>query len=267
MEATNLKTLQTRHLGIIWGDAKTGKTTWAATLPGHKLLVNFDPDGFMSIADRDDIDVLNLAQYEAGEAINQGKKVGAYILENADKYDSVIVDSLTTLAEFAMYDAVKRGVGKSASFTPTIDAPGLSAYGGRNNNVNDVVGKIIRATAQKEMHCFFIAHSDDPEYDKDGKNIVQQTIMLSAKIRNMAALKVSEIYHINLGTQNRRTVYLAPFGVKKPMGSRIFDTKQFPSFELKYDPAQPDAGQRDTLAAIFTAWDEGGRRKLTGLKT
>lgn len=263
MEALALSTLTPRFAGVIWGDAKTGKTTWTMTLPGRKLLVNFDPDGFTSVMFRDDVDVLDLSQLPPLEAINSAKKAGAYILDNADKYTSVVVDSLTTLADLALQDAVTRGIGGSKTFTPTIDAPGLAAYGGRNNNINDVIDRIMRATAQKKLNCFFIAHSDDPEYDEKGENIVQQTIMLTAKVRNKAALKVSEIYYLELIPGNRRVVYLAPHGFKKPMGSRIFDTAKVPRFNLTYTIDEPDETQATSLVSIFNRWKEGGGKKLT----
>lgn len=263
MDITQSTDLKTRLTGVLWGDAKTGKTTWAMTLPGKKLLINFDPDGFQSVAHRDDFAVLDLSMLPAKDAINNAKKAGAFILENADQFDSVIVDSLTTLADLALHDAVLRGVGKSPAFTPTIDAPGLAGYGARNNNINDVTDRILRATAQTNMHCFFIAHSDDPTYDSKGENILYQTIMLTGKVRNKVSLKTSEIYHLDIAPGNRRTVYVAPFGVKKPMGSRIFDTAKVSRFQLHYTIDKPDEEQPDTLAAIFAAWEKQGRKKLT----
>lgn len=255
-------TLEHRLAGIIWGDAKVGKTTWAMSLPGRKLLINFDPDGYLSIAHRDDFDLLDLSLLPAREAIEQGKKVASYILENKTKYQSVVFDSLTTLVSVALEDAVERGIGKSAVFTPTIDAPGLAGYGGRNNNANTIIDKILRATAINKQHCFFLAHTDDPEYDKKGENIIQQTIMLSAKIRNSAALKVSELYHLGIGSGGKRIVYTHPFGVLKPMGSRIFDTTKVQRFDLKYTTEKPDEEQSCSLASIYNAFIAKGS-KLT----
>lgn len=266
MEPQNASALSGRLVGVIWGNSKTGKTTWACSLPGRKLLINFDPEGFSSIAYRDDVDIIDLSILTPTDALRDAEKVGTYILENSDKYQSIVVDSLTTLSELALRDAIAKGLGKSNSgaFVPTLDEPGLTAYGGRNNRVNEVIWKILRATGQKKLHAFFIAHEDDPEYSKDGKTIVQQTIMLSAKIRNNAALKVSEIYYLNYDN-GRRTIYLSPFGVKKPMGSRVFNTEEFQSFRLTYDIDKPDEEQQCSLQSIVRAWEEGGYKKLTAL--
>jgi hypothetical protein len=253
--------------GVIWGDAKVGKTTYAMSLPGKKLLINLDPDGFVSVQHRDDLDILDLSQLPPQEAINDARKAASFIVENGANYNSVVVDSLTTLAEAALLDAIHRRVGKSATFTPSIDAPGLSAYGARNQNFNDVVARILRATTRHGLHCFFLAHADDPEFDQDGKTVVQQTIMLSSKMRQTTGLKVSEIWHMTMSQQNRRTLYLAPFGIKRPMGSRIFDTAKVPKFDLHYDINIPDDEQPHSLAHIYKTWTDGKMRKLTAVPT
>lgn len=262
MEVTSAVDLKPRVAGILWGDAKTGKTTYAMSLPGRKLLINFDPDGFSSVLYRDDFDVIDLSQLPPVDAIKEAKKCADYIITHGDKYGSVIFDSLTTLTEAALHDAINRGIGKSAQFIPSLDAPGLAGYGARNTTANDVIARILRATAQMKLHCWFIAHADDPEYDKKGENIVQQTIMLSGKIRNVAALKVSDIWHMTQSAGNKRMIYLAPFGLKKPMGSRMFSTDKVDRFELKYDIDQPDADQPCALANIIQNWRDNGMKKL-----
>lgn len=262
MQVQSSTDIKPRITGLIWGDAKAGKTTYAMTLPGKKLIINFDPDGFTSVAYRKDFDVIDLSQLDAQTAIEQGRKAAAFIIENKGNYQSVIVDSLTTLAEAALGSAIAKGIGKSATFTPSLDAPGLAGYGGRNNAFNDVVSRVLRATAQANMHCFFIAHTDDPEYDKKGENIVQQTMMLSSKMRNTSALKVSEVWHMTCSDNNTRTIYLAPFGVKKPMGSRMFDMKAVSKFTLTYDIDKTDAEQPQAICNIYDTWLSAGMVKI-----
>lgn len=258
------ETIQHRLAGIIWGDSKVGKTTWAMSLPGRKLLISTDPDGFLAVSNRSDFDLLDLSILTPTEAISQAKGVATYLVENADKYQSVILDSLTTLTALALQDAITRGVGKGKEFTPTLEAPGLVGYGARNTTVVDILSKLLRATGINKQHCFFIAHADDPEFDAKGENIVQQTIMLSAKIRNNSALRVSDLYYLGLASGNRRTVYLAPFGVLKPMGSRIFDTTKVPRFDLKYSSDIPDTDQKDSLASIIATFRAGNTKLIKG---
>lgn len=262
MQPTSAADLVHRLAGVIWGDAKTGKTTWAMSLPGRKLLINFDPDGFLSVAHRNDFDLLDFSLLPAGEQIEQAKKAASFIVQQKDTYQSVIVDSVTNIVAASITDAINRGVGKSATFTPSIDAPGLAAWGARNSHTMDVITRILRATGQNKQHCFFIAHADDPEYAQDGKSIIRQTMMLSAKVRNPLGLNVSEIYYVGLASGNRRTVYTAPHGVLTPMGSRIFDTTKVPKFELPYSIEKPDEEQPTSLVKIFDAF-KAKRSKLT----
>ena len=46
---------------LLWGSAGCGKTVWAASLPGLKLLINFDPDGPSSLGDREDVIIIDLS--------------------------------------------------------------------------------------------------------------------------------------------------------------------------------------------------------------
>ena len=252
--------IKTRMVGVLWGDAKVGKTTYAMSLPGKKLLINFDPDGYLSVANRSDFDLIDLSEMTALEAGNQAEKLGAYIVDNKDKYQSVVLDSLTTLVEMSLNYAIQKGVGKSSGFTPSILTPGLSAYGGRNNIFNDVISRVLRATSLANMHVFMIAHNADALVDEKG-NQISQTIMLPDKTRNMTALKSSEIWHINQ-TRSGRTIYVKPFGIKAPMGSRIINTDKLSSFVLNYDPSVPDADQPHALANIYQTWIDGDKQKL-----
>jgi hypothetical protein len=267
MQPTPVSEKKHRFAGLIWSAPKVGKTTWACTLPGKKLLINFDPDGHMSVADRDDVDVLDLSDRPAQDMIKDADRAGMWLVSDEGKqYQSVVTDSVTPLVAAAVDDAVQRGVGKSARFTPTIDAPGLPAYGARNHTISRIFTRILRATSQNGQHCFFMAHMDDPERDNDG-NVIQQTMQLSPKIRNDVGLRISEIYHMDIDRQGRRKVYLTPFGLKQPMGSRLFNTNAVKQFDLKYDPEKPDDTQADTLANIFAAWEQGGRKKLQAVPT
>ena len=46
---------------LVWGKSGSGKTTLAATAPGKKLWLNFDPDGVDVLTDRDDVELLDFA--------------------------------------------------------------------------------------------------------------------------------------------------------------------------------------------------------------
>src|SRR4051812_15258663 len=46
---------------LLWGLSGCGKTTLAASAPGNKLLINFDPDGPVSLGPRDDVVLIDLS--------------------------------------------------------------------------------------------------------------------------------------------------------------------------------------------------------------
>lgn len=263
MDIQSSSDLKTRMVGVLWGDSGVGKTTYAGSLPGKKLIVNFDPEGFLSLAHRDDFDLIDLSVENAKSAGDKAQKVGDYIVANADQYESVIVDSLTTLAEMSLNHAIAVGVGKSKTFTPSLLTPGLSAYGGRNNVFNDVISRILRATGQKGLHCFMLAHAADPIQDESG-NSIAQSILLADKMRTQTTLKASEIWHITESSKGR-TIFLRPFGVKAPMKSRMFSTDQIDRFTLNYDPSKSDEEQPHSLLNIYKTWVEGGKQKLTSI--
>jgi len=246
---------------ILWGDSKAGKTTYAMSAPGRKLIINFDPDGFEAVAYRDDFDVLDLSTYRGADCINAAKKAAAQVAENAENYSTVIVDSLTTLTIQAVHAAIENRIGQSPKFTPSLEAPGLSAWGARNSYVNDVVERILRVTAKHNLHCILIAHMDDPETSDDGKTVIRQTMLLSAKIKAPTAIRTSEIWHMSYSNSGRK-IYIAPHGVKEPMGSRMFNTEKVKQFTLNYDITKPDDEQPCAIATLFNSWRDNGKKKL-----
>lgn len=263
IELQSREAILTRLNMVIWGDTKVGKTTYAMSAPGRKLIINLDPDGFSSIMHREDFDVIDLSQYSGKECIENAKKAVAMIKDwsKDNPLGTVILDSMTTLTYQAVKAAVENGIGKSAKFSPTLEVPGLSGWGARNSYVNDICDRILRITNQTNLNCIFIAHTDDPEYDKDGKTIIQQTMMLGAKIRQMTGLRASEIWNITDGTKRR--VFTAPHGVRKPMGSRMFDTAKVKDFDLNYDITKPDLEQECSIASLVKVWRNNGCKKLT----
>lgn len=262
MEAQNVNKISNRVAMILWGTSKTGKTTYACSAPGRKLIVNFDPDGYSTVADRDDVDVIDLSLDPPSDALKKAQQAPMFIKENAEKYGTVILDNMTTLMEVCLHDAINNKIGASSKFVPSLDTPGLIAYGARNNRFNEVFGKLTRATGQHNLNFIAIAHQDDPQFSEDGRTIVEQTMLLPSKPRQQSSIKTSEIWYIDIAS-GRRTLYLHPFGTKKPMGSRMFDTSKVSKFELKYTIHEDDDDQGHSLTSIIESWHNGGKKKLT----
>lgn len=251
---------KSRMTGVLWGLAKCGKTTFLTSLPGKKLFIMLDPDGDMSIPDRDDIFIMRLYEQPDDVILRfMRDKLPTMIRKNEQGFDSVIVDSLSTLGQVALNEAIRNDVGGSKTFKPSIDAPGLAAYGSRTANIVDVVNKILRATGAVGAHCWFTSHEDEAKTDDKG-NMLGITLTLSGKAINGIGLNVSEIWHMSSHDKKWR-IMIAPGRGRAPMGSRIFDVTKEIEFQLKFNP-ELGLDQPHSLATWYNKWVEQGRTKL-----
>lgn len=254
-----------RMTGIVWGPPKVGKTTFLMSAPGTKLIINVDPDGYQSVAGREDFLLLNIAQEEPGVVIrycrdNLTGQIKKLITEEKLKAgDTVVFDSLTSFAHNCLLDAVSRSIGESRTFKPSIETPGLAAYGARTQNTLVTMQKLLKATAQAGLHCFFTAHLAEPERNKEGEYLYE-TIALSDNTINGSTLAISEIWYMDEATKKRTLAIRACRG-KKPMGTRLFVTDKEPEFTLKYDPTKGN-DQPHSIETWFNAWVKGGKQKL-----
>lgn len=249
---------QSRTSGVLWGLAKCGKTTFLTSLPGKKLFVMLDPDGDLSLPDREDIHIMNV--YEEPDDVilrYMTDKLGSMLKK--EKYDSVIIDSLSTLGQIVLNEAIRKGIGEGKDFKPSLDAPGLAGYGSRTARISDIVNKTLRATASVGSHCWFTSHEDTPETNNKGE-FLYITMTLSGKAISNVGLNVSEIWHMRM-TDKKWFLSIANNRGKQPMGSRMFDVTGEPEFRLNFDP-EKGAKQPHSIATWFDTWVKGGRKKL-----
>lgn len=251
---------RSRTAGLLWGPPKCGKTTFLLSLPGRKLFVMLDPDGDQSLPDRDDVFVIRLYEHDDDDVIHYlRKKLGTFLKERKDDFDSVIIDSLSTLTRIALNEAIRKDVGAGRDFKPTLEMPGLAGYGARTNYIVEIVNTILRATSVVGMHCWFTSHEDEPKTNTKGE-FLYITMTLSGKAITGVGLNVSEIWYMDFFDKKWR-IAIAPIRGKKPMGSRIFDVTGNSEFQLKFDPELgPDQGH--SIASWFKRWEEGGKKKL-----
>lgn len=253
---------RSRTAGIIWGMPKCGKTSFLLTLPGKKLFVMLDPDGDQSLPDREDVEILRLYEQPDDVIIRYlTANMPSMLRKNERGHDSVIFDSMSTLSTIALNDAIRNEVGasKKDSFKPSLEAPGLAAYGARTNHIIDIVNKNLRATALVGMHCWFTSHEDEPKTDDKG-SFLYITMTLSGKAINGVGLNVSEIWHMRM-MDKQWHLAIAPSRGKRPMGSRMFDVTGEPEFRLRFNLTDgPD--QPHSIARWFQQWEESGRKKL-----
>lgn len=250
-----------RTSGILWGMTKCGKTTFLTSLPGKKLFVMLDPDGDQSIPDRSDVSILKVYEHDDDVVLRYMTKNLPALIKKGE-FQSVIIDSLSTLGQVVLNEAIRNEVGASKrdGFVPSLDAPGLSAYGSRTARIVDIVNKALRATAVVGAHCWFTSHEDEPKTNSKGE-FLYITMTLSGKSVNGVGINVSEIWHMRF-TDGKWWIAIAPCRGKQPMGTRLFSVTGSPEFQLKFDPsAGPD--QPHSISRWFEMWVDSGRQKLS----
>lgn len=253
----------------LWGRGGVGKTAFACTAPGRKLLLNVDPDGYNTVIHRQDVEVLRLEGLTTQDLLREFRQTNpfgldSYLADNPD-IETVILDSATLLYHHCLVEAVRTGIGASSgkdAFIPTMEAPGLSAYGGRNAIMLECVTPIIRLTAKHVRHLIITTHEDTPTTTPKGE-VINISMMLSEKFRELTTMRLSEIWYMSYDTaRDRRLIAIAPTRLRSPMKTRIFSYAKNKEFALLYDDGIPDEDQEHTLTKFFQAWLDNGKRKI-----
>ena len=232
---------------LLWGPSGSGKTTLACTAPGRKLLVLFDPDGDASITERDDVDVADLTK-SANSIVDMFKSDSnpLGLAKAIDKYDTVIIDSLTNAQHMSVMHAVT--VVKGA----TIERPSLQGYGHRNALITALVKNVLRLTAKHNKHVIFIAHEAQPERNDEGV-VIAITVALGGQLQTSAPVDFSEVWNLS-DTGKVRRIGIRPVRLRSPCKTRMFKTDGAAEFDWKYD--------EHNLATWFNAWQANSFQKL-----
>jgi hypothetical protein len=256
----------TRLSVLIWGFGGSGKTTLACTAPGKKLIINLDPDGPHSVRYRSDVDVLDLSGLSTDDVLAQLKSdsnpLGLDKVLNDDTYQTVILDSATSLAQRALENSVKQGIGRSAKFTPSMEFPGLSAYGGRNAIVLTCIKGLLRVTGRNNKHCIIISHEDDPKVNDEGV-VMYITLMLGGKLVNAFTVQLGEIWWLQTDEKSgERRIAIKPCRSHKPMKTRLFKTDSLAEFPISYDPEDWKNLTNNPIASWWKRWSDSKGSKL-----
>lgn len=254
-----------RLTGIIWGGPKSGKTTYAASSPGHKWVINLDIEGWTSLLHRNDYTLNDLSDKTSEELVAYFKDgaCAKWIREqNIQPGDTIIMDSMTVLNQAGVEVAVKKGIGagQRSGWVPTIEEPGMSAYGARGQYLYGAMGTVNREARRKKAHVWFICHEDTPERNDKG-DFMYQSMLLSDKAVNNATGAVSEIWRMQ-ESDNNRTVMIRSTGRYKPMGTRMFKAEDKKEFKLIYDIDKPDLEQPMSIASLWKQFEASGYRKI-----
>jgi hypothetical protein len=254
---------------LLWGGFSCGKTTFAATAPGDKLWISFGDNEHTSVQHRPDVKVMKLFDRPAAEVFKHGQSenpfgLDAYLAQYRN-IETVVVDSATAISALALTHVIAKGVGAGNRFYPTIETPGLSAYGGRNGVTIEVLKGLLQVTAKHNVHIIITAHEDDPTIIKqDGIEVISHiSIMLGGKLVNSFSWRLSEIWWMHQDRNGNRHLAIRPTKMRKPMKTRMFSGKFNPEFTLEYDADKPDdAKGQMTIARWFDEWEDNNWVKI-----
>ncbi len=241
---------------LLWGPSGEGKTTLACTAPGRKLLCMLDPDGHMSITGRDDVDVIKYYEEDMMQIAKMFKTDDPLQIEKLlkdDKYDTVVVDSLTN----ATLSALDAGVANPLIKGTAVERPAPGSYQIRNILTLKLIKNMLRVTGKYNKHCIFIGHEDSPTKDQEG-HVLFTTIMLGGSLPDSTPIDFSEVWRLWSNTKGKMISIRTSRGYK-PMKTRMFSTTGEPEFIWKFNP---DTLQGDTIEKWWNEWQKGGKKKL-----
>lgn len=260
-----------RFAALFWGDAGVGKTTLAATAPGRKLWINFDPNGFASVSAFGEqhknastalalpISVLDLSDQPNSVATKfkteDGLGLGKFFqTEEGKAIDTVVIDSITRFQQMALEHTIKSGLHKGAE----LERPSPGAYQGRNALALRMIVDMLVVTARYNKHIVFITHEGAPSTNDEG-SVLAITMALGGQLPQLSTQQLSEVWHVS-DVGGKRMIALRPFRVYKPMKSRMFDLSGETRFEWKYDISKPDP--KFEIATWYNKWIENACTKL-----
>lgn len=271
MKVSTGREAPSRMANLLWGPAGAGKTAFAATAPGTKLWLSFGDQEHVSVMHRKDVHVLPLSEMTTPELFKHAQNdnpfgLDAFLSEN-EEFETVVCDSSTALAFRALQHAVSKGMGAGSGFTPSMEAPGIAAYGARNAIVLQVITGLLRVTAKHGVHIIITAHEGDPTMRQEGGKDVIDFIgmMLGGQLVNNMTWRLSEIWHLRQEAhgERQRKLCVRITQLRKPMKTRMFSNKGDPQFVLNYDADLPDnAPGQMTIAKWYDEWQKGGGNKL-----
>jgi hypothetical protein len=245
---------------LIWGSSGGGKTTLAATAPGQKLWISFDPDGTDAIAYRDDIQVMDFA-IQPNACVEKFKeddplRLVKYLTDHPE-IETIVFDSLTTFGDKALFHGIIKAQGTAKGKYATVEDPGYSGYGNKNTWTRLCVKNLLKSTGQVNRNIIFIAHEDKAQLDKEG-NIAQISIMLGSSLNEQIPIDLSEIWHLS-DTGRYRRIAVRNSRNRKPMKSRMFITSGDPEFIWNYNA---DTDEGDGIDTWYKAWVANKGKKI-----
>jgi hypothetical protein len=242
---------------LIWGNPGCGKTVLAATAPAKRLIIQFDPNGSDSLKKSDDNLVMDLSTQPSSiveEAKSPNNPFGIDdLLKNNTDIQTVIVDSVTAFST----QAVAYSVGHRSAPGAVFENPSMSGYGFRNRFVLGLAKNLLSVTGKHNKHIIFLCHEDVPKTNDKGE-ILSITILLGGSLASEMPIQISEVWHLREGGK-KRMITVREVGYRKPMKSRMFDTRKQVEFESTYDAIEETG---ITIDSLYTRWRENSYNKI-----
>lgn len=242
---------------VLWGKSGCGKTTLAATAPGKKLWLLFDPGGTDSInnfINRGEVVVLDTTDKPNAiveRFINENPLGLEQFLDQNPDIETIVFDSTTSFRERCLQHAPVKG--KAIA----VDDPGQAGYGYRNRWTLGCVFHMLRLSQKKKRNIIFIVHEDAPDKDTKGQ-VVSISMLLGGSLVEEVPLNFSEVWHMK-DNGGKRSIAVRPYGFYTPMKTRMFKTDKGTIFEWPYN-ADTDTGMR--LSHMYDAWKASNYEKI-----
>lgn len=242
---------------LIWGEPGTGKTTYAATAPGKKLIINWDPDGPTSVATRDDVFVADMVT-QRPNIVMRGRNADPFGLRNVlsenPDIETVIFDSLTSFSQKTLeYATTGAGLTNASP-----EKPSLESFGYRLAVVSATVRNLLSLTFDLNRHIIFIAH-ESPIHVRDVAD--HFGLSLGGKMNHEIPLQLSEVWNVRADA-GKYTFHVTQTKLRKPMKTRMFTTTGTSgSFVSRYKPEDTD--DSNGIAGLYDQWRNNNYAKIS----
>lgn len=218
---------------LFYGRAGTGKTTLASTFPGPILLLDIREKGTDSVSDIEDLDVLDIENWDEFES-------AYWFLDGGDhKYKTVVIDAVTQLQDYAV-ESVTSKSSEIISRRQWGEASGLL----KTWIIN------YRDLIDKGINVVFLAHdkSRDSEEGEDGEitpSVGPRLMPSVASVLNAAVKLIGNTFiresseKLESGRTKRKVEYCLRIGphanfttkVRQPKGSYSPATLTNPNYD------------------------------------
>jgi len=214
----NTKDIKLTHLKVmVWGDAKSGKTTFASTFPRPFF---FDMDvGLLSLAGKD----IEYETYDGSAGYLKFRK-DLPLIAKRDDIDTLVIDSLSTMHSLMM-DSIQKLQGT----WPGI--PQIKEYGVQVVQMRRFLFELVRYN----KHVVLIGHEQIFQ-DELTKEVFVLPLIVGKKMPKQLGLWFDEFYHMEASPTKEGMSYKirTKRSRKYNCGSRIGNLEELeePSFDV-----------------------------------